>query len=58
MLVSVLEGLDESQSLIHRSSYWKIVHGDLPQGAFVIDDEKSPEMDTSGQVRLKQDVQC
>lgn len=43
VFVSVLEGLHQPQSLIHRSPHRKIVHGDLPQDAFVIDDEKSPE---------------
>lgn len=43
VFVSVLEGLHQPQSLIHRSPHRKIVHCDLPQDAFVIDDEKSPE---------------
>lgn len=45
MFVSVLEGLHQPQSLVHRSSHGKIVHGDLPQDAFVVDDEQSPERD-------------
>lgn len=43
VLISVLEGLHQPQSLIHRSPHRKIVHRDLPQDAFVIDDEKSPD---------------
>lgn len=43
MFICVLEGLYQSKSLIYRSSHWKIVHGDLPQDAFVIDDEEPPE---------------
>lgn len=45
MFVSVLEGLHQPQSLVHRSSHGKIVHGDLPQDAFVVDDEQPPERD-------------
>lgn len=47
VFVSVLEGLHQPQSLIHRSSHRKIVHGDLPQDAFVVDDEESPERESS-----------
>lgn len=43
MFICVLEGLYQPKSLIYRSSHWKIVHGDLPQDAFVIDDEEPPE---------------
>lgn len=45
VFVSVLEGLNQPKSLIYGSSHWKIVHGDLPQDAFVIDDEESPKRD-------------
>lgn len=41
VFVGVLEGLHQPQSLVHRSPHRKIVHGDLPQGSFVIDDEES-----------------
>lgn len=47
MFVSVLEGLHQPQSLVHRSSHWKIIHGDLPQDAFAINDEESSERDAS-----------
>lgn len=43
MFIRVLEGLYQPESLIYRSSHWQIVHGDLPQDAFVIDDEEPPE---------------
>lgn len=43
MFVCVLEGLDQPESLIHRSSHWKIIHGDLPQDAFFINDEEPSE---------------
>lgn len=43
VFVSVLEGLHQPQSLIHRSSHGKIVHSDLPQDASVVDDEEAPE---------------
>lgn len=41
MFISVLESLDQTQSLINTSSYWKVVHGDLSQDSFSIDDEQS-----------------
>lgn len=47
MFVGVLEGLHQPQSLVHRSSHGKIVHGDLPQDASVVDDEESPERGSS-----------
>lgn len=43
MFVCVLEGLDQPESLIHGSSHWKVVHGDLPQDAFFINDEEPSE---------------
>lgn len=43
VFVSVLESLHQPERLIHRSSYWKVVHGDLPEDTFVVDDEESPE---------------
>jgi len=43
MLVSVLECLDKAQSFIHGSSHWQVVHGDLPEGALVIDDEQASQ---------------
>ena len=43
MLVSVLECLDQTQSFIHGSSHWQVVHGDLPEGALVIDDEQASQ---------------
>ena len=43
VFVRVLEGLDQPQGFVHRSSHWEIVHGDLPQVAFPVDDEQTPD---------------
>lgn len=43
MFVRVLESLDQPQSLVHRSSHGKVIHGDLPQDAFTVDDEETSE---------------
>ena len=41
VLVSVLEGLDQPQGLIDRPSDGQVVHGDLSEDAFVVDDEEA-----------------
>ncbi|KAJ8898478.1 hypothetical protein PR048_003838 [Dryococelus australis] len=43
MLVCVLEGLDQTQSLVHRPPHWQVVHGDLPQHLLVIYDVETTE---------------
>lgn len=43
MLVSVLESLNQSQGLIHRSAHWHVIHGDLAEVAFVINDKQTPQ---------------
>ena len=43
MFVSVLESLQKSQSLIDGPSDGQIVHGDLPQNSFIVNDEESTE---------------
>lgn len=59
VFVSVLEGLDQPQGLIHGPPYWEVVHGDLPQDAFVIDDEESSEEEEQNiKVRLVLYVHC
>lgn len=41
--VRVLEGLDQSQRLIHRAPDREIIHGDLAQRSFRINDKQTPE---------------
>ena len=43
VFISVLESLQKSQSLIDRSAHRQIVHGDLPQNTFVVDDKETAE---------------
>lgn len=43
MFVSVLEGLDQAQSFIHRATHRQVIDGDLPQDALVIDHKQTPE---------------
>lgn len=47
MLVGELEGLDQSQSFVHRPTHRKVVDGYLAQDALGIDDEQSSERDAS-----------
>jgi len=47
VLVGVLEGLDETQGLLHTATYGQIVDGDLAQVLLVIDDEQAAEGDAS-----------
>ena len=48
MIVSELEGLNHSQSLIHRATNRKVVYSDLPKDTFIINDKEAP-----GKKRLK-----
>lgn len=41
--VRVLEGLDQSQRLVHGSPDREIIHGDLAQRSFRINDKQTPE---------------
>ena len=41
VLVCVLEGLYQTQGLIHRAAYWQVIDGDLAQVTFVINDEQA-----------------
>lgn len=42
IFVSELEGLDQTQSFIHRAANGQVVDGDLPQNALVVDHEQTP----------------
>lgn len=41
--VRVLEGLDQSQRLVHGAPDREIIHGDLAQRSFRINDKQTPE---------------
>lgn len=41
--ISVLEGLDKAQRLIHRATHRQVIDGDLPQDALAVDDKQAPE---------------
>ena len=43
MLVCVLEGLDQPQSLIHGASHRQIINSDLAKDTLAIDDKEAPE---------------
>lgn len=43
VLICVLEGLDQPQSLIHRASHRQIVDSDLAKDTLAIDDKEAPE---------------
>lgn len=43
MSVCVLEGLDQSQCLVHGAPDREIIHGDLAQRSFRINDKQTPE---------------
>ena len=45
MLVSKLDGLNHSQSLIHRKGDGKVIHGDLPKNTFIVNDKEAPKRD-------------
>lgn len=46
VFVGILECLNQPQGFIYRSSYWKVVHGDLSQDALVVNDEETPNEST------------
>jgi len=48
MGIRVLEGLNQSNSLIYRSSHWQIVHGDLAQHSGLIDDKETAQGMSTG----------
>lgn len=43
MFVSVLEGLHQSQRLVHRATHRQVVDGDLPQDALIVNHKQTPE---------------
>lgn len=47
MSVCVLEGLDQSQCLVHGAPDREIIHGDLAQRSFRINDKQTPEKKTN-----------
>ena len=42
ILVGVLEGLDQTQSLVHRATHGQVVNGDLPQDTLIVDHKQTP----------------
>ena len=42
VLVGVLEGLHQPERLVHAPAHGKVVHGDLTEGALVVNDEQAP----------------
>lgn len=43
MFVCVLEGLHQSEGLVHRSAHRQVIHSDLSEDTFTIDDEETSE---------------
>lgn len=43
VFVSVLEGLDQAQSLVHRATHRQVVDSDLPQVALIVNHKQTPE---------------
>lgn len=43
MLICVLEGLDQSQSLVHGAPHRQIIDGDLAKDTLAIDDKEASE---------------
>ncbi len=41
MFVSVLEGLHQSQRLVHRAAHRQVIDGDLPQDAFIVNHKQT-----------------
>lgn len=39
VFIGVLEGLHQSEGLINRASHRQVIHGDLPENTFIVDDE-------------------
>lgn len=50
MLVSVLEGLNQTQCLVHWSSDRKVIQSNLPQDSFVIDNKEASVKHRGGKV--------
>lgn len=46
--ISELEGLDQTQSLIHRTTDGQVIDGDLPQNALVVNHKQAPERHKGG----------
>lgn len=44
IFVCVLEGLNQAQSLVHRTTHRQVVNGDLPQDALVVNHKETPEI--------------
>ena len=42
ILVGVLEGLDQTQSLVHQATHGQVVNGDLPQYTLIVDHKQTP----------------
>jgi hypothetical protein len=43
LFIGVLEGLHQSQGLVHGAAHREVVHGDLTQSAGSVNDEKASE---------------
>jgi len=48
MGVRILEGLNQTNSLVHRASHGQIIHGDLSQHSGLIDNEETAQRMTAG----------
>lgn len=44
IFVCVLEGLNQAQSLVHRTTHRQVVNGDLPQDALIVNHKETPEI--------------
>ncbi len=58
VLVGVLEGLHQPESLVHRSAHGKVIHGDLAEDAAVVDDEQAPEEKEHDRVKSRSGGEC
>ena len=60
MLVGELKGLDQTQGLIYWTPHWKVVDGDLPQDALVINNEQASANTGTyyNSVRLQKHMEC
>jgi len=69
VFIRVLESLNQAKSFVHASTHGEVVHGDLAEDAFVVDDEETSEgnaiifkvdtivlRDLLGEIRQKWDV--
>ncbi len=41
MFIRVLEGLHQPEGLVNRASHRQVIHGDLSEDTFIIDDEET-----------------